>query len=305
MLVSGSRVEGRHGPIEIYLVRDHRERAEATRMLTESEAALRSLANAATDMVVRLSRAERIEWVSPSAKQILGYAPDELLGRRLSDLFAGEGLGKLRAEASVYRLKRKDGQEIWAETTVTPTIDPDGTLTGMRTSIRDVTEREDARAELQRAHTRYRRMADLLPDTVVFMADADRRFVVAAGGGLAPTEHRSEQIEGRTVDEVLTGPELAGLLPYWDAAFQGRESEVTHTSTSGREYLSRFLPLVDEDGRPDGAMVVATDMTLLRDLRDGVTATAAAPGSAASSPPAGPAGTPAPPAGSGPAPRRG
>ncbi len=268
VLVSGSRVDGRHGPVEIHLIRDHRERAEATRTLTESEAQLRSLANAAKDMVVRLSRAERIEWVSPSAEQILGFEPEELLGRRLSDLFEGEEFGRLRAEAGVFRMKRKDGEAIWAEITVTPTIDTEGALTGMRSSIRDVTEREDARAELQRAHRRYRRMADLLPDTVVFMADRDRRFVVAAGGGLAATSHTPEQIEGRTVDEVLSAPGQQHLLPHWEAAFAGRGGEITHTSRSGREYLSRFLPLQDEDGRPDGAMVVATDVTLLRDLQD-------------------------------------
>ncbi len=267
VLVSASRVEGRHGPIEISLVSDNRERAEATRRLTESEAKLRSLANAATDMVVALSRAERIEWASPSAELVLGYTPEELVGRRFGDLFECGGLGRLDAEGRVYRSRHKDGHVIWAETTVTPTLDAAGDVGGMRASIRDVTEREAARAELQREQTRYRRMVELLPDTIVFMVDRERRFTLAGGGGLHVTGWDPEDIEGRTLDEVLVTPEQQVPLPYWEAALDGRSDEVSYTAVSGREYLARFMTLTDEDGAPDGAMAVATDITRLRDLQ--------------------------------------
>lgn len=267
VLVSASRMQGRHGPVELYLVRDNRERAEATRMLTESEAQLRSLANAARDMVVKLSLSERIEWVSPSAQQVLGFAPDELIGRRLNDVFADEGLGRLGAAGGVHRLRRKDGRRIWAETTVTPIVDADGALTGMRTSVRDVTEREEGRAALQRSESRLRTMLQVLPDTIVFMIDADRRFVLAEGGGFSGTGWSSADVEGRTVDEVLADPSQADLLPFYDAVLAGRTGEVSHRSAIGREYLTRFVPLPADDGTIEGAMVVAMDVTELRTLQ--------------------------------------
>ena len=275
VLVSASRVDGRNGPVEICVIRDHREQADAARRLSESESQLRALANAAADMVVRLSTAERIEWVSPSSEQVLGFAPEELVGRRFAELFEGEGAGKLGAEPGLHRVRRKDGEIIWTETAVTPTVDETGMVTGMRSSIRDVTDRERARTETERVHTRYRTLAGELPDTMVFMADRDRRFVLAEGGGLRATAWKPSDIEGRTIDEVL-GAQRSHFLPYWDAALEGRAGDIAHTSDEGRRYLSRFVPLLAPDGTPDGALAVVTDVTQLRELqaRDaGVTTT--------------------------------
>ncbi|MEA2124027.1 MAG: HTH-type transcriptional regulator, bacterioopsin transcriptional activator, partial [Solirubrobacteraceae bacterium] len=264
VLVSASRVDGTHGAIRLAVVRDNRERAAAQQALAESEAALQELADAAADMVVRLSVAERIEWVSPSAESVLGYAPAELVGRRFGDLFEGPGAGKMGAEPGLHQAQRKDGTTIWSETTVTPTLDAEGTVTGLRASIRDVTEREEARATLQRTERRYRMLARTLPDTIVFMVDADRRFVLAEGGGLTGTELSAERVEGHTIEEVLTDPAEKTLIPLYDAALAGRGGEVSHQSTQGREYLVRFVPLRNADGDPDGALVVATDVTVLR-----------------------------------------
>jgi PAS domain S-box-containing protein len=263
--VSASRVQGTHGNIDIAVVRDNSERAAAQAALAASQTALEELANASVDMVVRLSVAERIEWASPSAESVLGYPPDELVGRRFSQLFVGAGAGRLSTGLSLHHARHRDGSSIWVEAAISPTRDADGEVTGLRATLRDVTEREEARAALQQTEARYRMLARTLPDTIVFIVDRDRRFVVAEGGGLAGTGVTSDQIEGLTVEEVLTDPAEKSLIPLYDAVLAGRGGEVSHTSAGGREYLVRFVSLRDGGGDPDGALVVATDVTVLRE----------------------------------------
>ena len=140
VLVSAGTVSGSDGPVRISVITDIRERAAAQRALEESEARLQQMADAAADVVLRLSLTERIEWASPSAATVLGLSPEGLVGRRFADLFEGEGSGALSDRPSVRRLRRADGTEVWTETTVTATHDDLGTVTGMRASVRDVTE---------------------------------------------------------------------------------------------------------------------------------------------------------------------
>jgi hypothetical protein len=61
----------------------------------------------------------------------------------------------------------------------------------------------------------YRALAEHLPDVAIFVFDQDLRFKLATGAGLAKSAWRTEEIIGRTVDELFP-PKRAELLaiPY-------------------------------------------------------------------------------------------
>jgi diguanylate cyclase (GGDEF)-like protein/PAS domain S-box-containing protein len=89
-------------------------------------AAYRLIVENAADLIVRGDAQRRRTFVSPSSREILGFEPDELLGRGGIELVhpddvarATETLWSVCAENPranlVFRMRRKDGSHVWVE----------------------------------------------------------------------------------------------------------------------------------------------------------------------------------------------
>jgi diguanylate cyclase (GGDEF)-like protein/PAS domain S-box-containing protein len=100
-----------------------------------------------------------LKWISPTVTNLLGWAPEELVGRTSvhlwhpDDLAAEEALRDQvdggRPGRGVFRLRAKDGRYVWIETSLQPFVDEDG-ASGAVGSMRDVTahvESDKARLE--------------------------------------------------------------------------------------------------------------------------------------------------------------
>lgn len=108
--------------------------------------------------------------LTPSAVSVLGYRADELIGRAAHDLIHPDDLRTTTFEAVphqpgarryTYRIRRKDGSYLWLETTTHALKGPDGTVTGILASSRDVTERQQVGA-LQRHNASLQAETDAL-----------------------------------------------------------------------------------------------------------------------------------------------
>ncbi|MEB3279192.1 MAG: PAS domain S-box protein [Lyngbya sp.] len=136
-----------------------RKRAEAA--LTESEARYRLLAENAKDMISTHTCEGVFLYVSPASRHLLGYEPDELLGRSLYEFFHPTDaaawqrtytvVGQLPDEyTTTYRVRRRDGNYVWFETT-SRAIASDQSVEPMILCIsRDITLRKQAEEEIAR-----------------------------------------------------------------------------------------------------------------------------------------------------------
>ncbi len=134
---------------------------QAQQRLAESEKLYRLLATNSKDLITLYKaddEATRV-FVSPSVKEILGYTPEELIGKSAFEIMADDDARKMRTEthpvtlsgrpASVeYRIRRKDGTYIWMESFSHPFFDPSGKMIGFQTSARDITQRKEFEREL-------------------------------------------------------------------------------------------------------------------------------------------------------------
>lgn len=108
---------------------------------------------------------------SPSAFDLLGWTPEELLGRRLADLYVdprGREVFLERLQAGAGRvigyeaaLRRKDGTEVWVETNAHYYRDEDGRISGVEGTVRNITDRKHAEAALRESEERFRRIQEL------------------------------------------------------------------------------------------------------------------------------------------------
>lgn len=105
----------------------------------------------------------RIEYFSPSVYKVLGYQQDELIGTLAKDTFHPEDLINLtnsnllqHTDADVFRcrVKHKDGQYVWFETTVTRVRDEKGNLLKKIGVGRDISDRVKAEEEVRKTKER-------------------------------------------------------------------------------------------------------------------------------------------------------
>lgn len=100
-------------------------------------------------------------YVTPSSKTLLGYSPEELIGKSPYTLFHPEDAERIRSGAhalalqgsvnitETYRMRKKNGGYIWLETLTHPICDEAGNVLFLVTTSRDVTRRRQLELELQ------------------------------------------------------------------------------------------------------------------------------------------------------------
>ncbi|MBX9616493.1 MAG: PAS domain-containing protein [Caulobacteraceae bacterium] len=157
---AGTQCDEAGKPIALYgAFRDVTESILAEERLRESEALFRMMSETATDIIARYQPDGTFLYVSPSAEAILGYRPDQMLGRRCAEfvhtgdhasmeavllacLRSGPGAPMPRLE---YRAIRADGTIVWLEASPRAVWDETGrTLLELHDHIRDVTARKTA-----------------------------------------------------------------------------------------------------------------------------------------------------------------
>lgn len=148
----------------IGVVYDVTERKLTERALRDSEESFRSIVETTSEWIWALDRDARITYSNPTIERILGYRPEELIGRSLRSLVHEDDLPKAEqifstslAEkrgwaAFVVRCRHKDDTYRYLECHGTPIFDTTGDVVGFRGSDRDVTERKQAEEELRDAH---------------------------------------------------------------------------------------------------------------------------------------------------------
>lgn len=110
------------------VTRDITQEAHAVESLKDSRERYRFLAQNSADMICRHEADGRFIYVSPSSERLLGYKPEDLVGKNAYELFHPEDLNQIEQSHRLmqspggvstvsYRLKRADGDYVWLETT--------------------------------------------------------------------------------------------------------------------------------------------------------------------------------------------
>jgi diguanylate cyclase (GGDEF)-like protein/PAS domain S-box-containing protein len=139
--------------------------------LWESEARFRLLAEHSGDVVILNDMDGTRRYVSPAAERVLGWRPEDLVGRNALEFVHPEDQPALRdaftamqggtvETLTCYRLRRPDGSWLWVEGLARAQTTAEGA--GPRSYVvvlRDATERKAAEVKLRDALDRMERMA--------------------------------------------------------------------------------------------------------------------------------------------------
>ncbi len=238
---------------------DITERRISEEKLAESQRRLQALFSNATEAFLLCDKDGRYLDVNPSACQVLGYSRDELLGKTIWDLIPAEARSDAHElwrdfhvageQSGEIQLLRSDGSRIDLEYRAVANIIP-----GLHLLIlRDLSERKRAENALRESETRFRQLADSMPQ-MVWSAQPDgfidyynRRWYDYTG---LP--------EGQGGDQswipVLHPDDVQPCLDRWYHSVRSGESYEIQYRFRDRErggyrwHLGRALPVRDEQG---------------------------------------------------------
>ncbi|NEV62459.1 PAS domain S-box protein [Thiorhodococcus minor] len=152
--------------------------------LRDSEARYRALVESTLDWIWEVDAETRYTYASPVCQQLLGYSPDELVGRTPFDLMAPDEAERVsQAFRAIVNARRafsmlentclhKDGHAVVLETSGTPLLASDGSFQGYRGIDRDITARKRDEAAL-RLQTRRASALLELPRAAERMTEAE------------------------------------------------------------------------------------------------------------------------------------
>ena len=156
------------------VIRNITDRKKAEMTLRENEIKFKELIENINDWVWELDEKGNYIYSSPQVLKIIGYSPEEIIGKKSLSFIVEEDVIKLYKTlentadpiTSVFRFEsrnvHKDGHIVYIEANNVPIYDFRGNLCGWRGSNRDITERKKAENELLKKTKELERSNDEL-----------------------------------------------------------------------------------------------------------------------------------------------
>ncbi|MBM3562525.1 MAG: PAS domain S-box protein [Alphaproteobacteria bacterium] len=274
------------GEITHYLAiqQDITEQKRDKEALLESEQRFRQIADMAGDWLWEQDQNGRYTYSSNAVEDVLGMAPDEVLGRTYLDLFAGKSPGEPAAEnmqiptASrrafhrvVNHYRHKDGGDVYTESTGAPVFDESGRLIKWRGVDHDVTSRKKFEDALR---VRNRAIEAVPIGIAIWDAQAPGVPNIYVNPALSRiTGFTREELLGHSL-HLLRGPEtnLAALEEVRAAIIERRSCQVTvkFYRKDGSPFWDELLisPVANEAGRITHFVSVHADISDRRRIEE-------------------------------------
>ncbi len=230
-----------------------------------------------SDVVQFMDSDGRILWTSPAVRQVLGYEPEELVGRlgseichpddydrvvkQFLDLVADPTNELMRTES---RSRRKDGSWVWVESIIRNKLD-DPAVRGIVTNFRDITGRIEAEHALRDSEARYRSVAGASPIGIYEMDETPvLRFVNERWQEI--TGFDAAEALGHNWQHIIHPDDRAVMAEQWAASgaqglpFRGMV-RVVRPDGAVRWVMSATEPLFDDRGQLTGHVGTLDDIT--------------------------------------------
>ena len=228
----------------------------------------------------------RVSSWNGGAQRLLGYRPEEIVGKPISTFYPPTGLAskKPQIELRVARAEgryededwrvRKDGTMFWANVVVTALRDDEGTFLGFVKVTRDLTVRKHAEEALRASEERFRLLTRSVKDYAIFMLDTEGRIVSWNEGARALKGYEEDEIVGEHFSRFYLPADIARAHPQNELAIALREGRYEEEGWRLRKDGTRFwasvtiTALFDSTSRHIGFAKVTRDLTLRKQAEE-------------------------------------
>jgi len=225
---------------------DERQRAEDR--LNASELRYRYIVETAEEGIWAIDAESRTTLVNAKMARMLGYTCEEMIGLSMYDFMDAEAkkiaecnLGRRKQgahEDHEFRLKHKNGGDIWTTMATGPILDASGKYDGALAIVHDITDRKQAEEERKKALDLLQKIASRVPGVVY-------QYLLRADGSSAMpfASEATRQIFRVSPEEVRNDATRLFQMIHPDDVEKTKESvqfSATHLTTWSHEYRVKF-----------------------------------------------------------------
>jgi PAS domain S-box-containing protein len=259
------------------IARDITERKANEEALRQSEERFRNLVETTSDWVWEVDENAVYTYVSPKLRDILGYEPEEVLGKTPFDLMPSEEAFRVaNIFGSMATLGKpitclenttlhKDGHLVVLETSAVPVWNCDGKFQGYRGMDRNITERKEAEQKIRRQAA----LLDVTTDAIL-VRNLEDKIVLWSKGAELLYGWKAEEVLGKNVSEIFYNNPSAQLLEAQKTVTEKGEwqGELYTVTKEGKQIVvaSRWSLVRDDEEKPKSILSVDTDITEKKQL---------------------------------------
>jgi PAS domain S-box-containing protein len=233
-----------HEPEMFCLDVDFSELKKMEREIRESEERFRALVETTRDMIWEVDSDDRYTYISPQVQEILGYAPEELIGKTCFDLMLPEETKNIRKQFAeivsagkpIVRLENinlhKDGRIVILETSGEPVHAANGTIVGYRGIDRDITERKKAEDAMRQSENYLKTLLESIPAGVVVVDARTHTILRVNPSALELIGAPGDYVLGKVCHHFIC-PAVEGNCPISDKGMHMDRSERVLLNASG------------------------------------------------------------------------
>lgn len=241
-----------------------------------SENRFRALIKNSADAIALLDANGVSVYDSPSAPGLLGYDPDDWLGKSAFELIHADDSQKIREMFenlaktpgarvnSTFRLQHKNGSWLWIEAVATNLFD-EPSVNAIVINYRDITERKHTEESLRESEEKYRTLVEKMNEGVIVVDNNDviqfvnNRFTQLIG-------YSHEELLGRVAYDLFIQEEDQSLIKEKNDLRLEKKSdeyELRMKTKSGEIIWVRISgsPILDTQGNVIGSIGINTDIT--------------------------------------------
>ncbi|HUU63016.1 MAG TPA: PAS domain S-box protein [Dehalococcoidia bacterium] len=253
----------------VAIAQDFTERKRAEEELKESEKRFEDIALSSADLIWEVDANGKYVFTSGRVKQILGYSPEELIGKTPFELMPEEEakhIGQIfeqivAKKEMIVDLENwnltKNGELVYLLTSGVPLLDNTGSLIGYRGVDKDITERKRAEEERERLlHDLERSNAELEQFGYIISHDLQEPLrMVASYTQLLEKRYKgsldadAEEFIAYAVDGSKRMQNMIqSLLSYSRVGTRGKPFEPTECESVFKQALDNLKVTIDESG---------------------------------------------------------
>ncbi|KLU58352.1 hypothetical protein EL84_00910 [Paenibacillus sp. VT-400] len=262
-ITEGKEVVGIYG-----IAKDVTDILEVQRELKEAQEKYQVLADHAQDLITTCATDGELLYVSPSVYTLLGYKPEEVIGKSFKDYcYSGDypdpmDLSKI-GNGCKMRVLHKKGHYIWMETLAKPVAGERGKSVQIVSISRDITQHKDAERRLRESRQRYRSLFEHNP-AAVYSLNLEGKYSAVNSKLVQMLDIPRNKLIGQSFLSNLDKCEVQHGKHYFDMVKQGEpqyyETRVVNSSGRKIEVSVTNVPII-VDKEMVGVYGIVSDIT--------------------------------------------
>lgn len=229
----------------IFITRDISERKAIEEKIRQNEENYKKLIENVNDVIYEITLEGEIKYVSPVVESVLGYLPNEILGRNIFELSYGEDIENIKNSleninqkfytAIESRAVKKNGQLCWIRTSTSPIL-KDGKIIGGTGTLTDISDRKLAEIARQDVEEKFSKAFKTAPYAITITNVEDGKFIEVNDSFVT--------FSGYSKEEAYADSSIG--LNLW-ANLENR-NEVVKDLFNNKEVLAREYDFVEKKG---------------------------------------------------------